>query len=117
MIAQVAEKLGGLHQSVNLLESWLAQAVTSLKREGVDVDYSFMQQVRRITGEDNPGGREGMESHLASATTVFDGIGRATAYALFLDFDDSTSISSRTFGARLQGSQSVNDDLDILWVL
>ena len=43
-MAQVAEKLGGLHQSVNLLESWLAQAVTSLKREGVDVDPKALKE-------------------------------------------------------------------------
>ena len=35
---QVVDKLGGLLSNVGALEQWLAQAVASLKREGVEFD-------------------------------------------------------------------------------
>ena len=90
-------------------QSFDAVRLNALDLGGVDLTYSYLDQVNRIFGDDSPAGDEAMTSHLLHATRGFEGVGRATAYAYLLDFDESDALSTSTFGARLAGERAFDE--------
>jgi hypothetical protein len=81
------------------------------------LDAVYLNQVNRVYGPDSPQGKFRGDSYLANASYQF-GIGKLTAFGYWLDFDpikfvpaapalDPSRGSTRTFGARFAGDQTV----------
>jgi hypothetical protein len=84
---------------------------------GTRVSYAYLDSVRRIFGENSPNGKEKMGSHLLDLRQTIDGVGDFAAYGYFLDFDRSTAFNSLTLGARLSGSQKIDENRSFLYTL
>lgn len=77
--------------------------------------YSWNKQVNRIFGEDSDNGKFNSQIHLFnvknSSFEDFD----LTTFAYLLDLENANSLSSATYGARLNGKTNINDDLSFLY--
>lgn len=82
----------------------------------VDLTYAFVDNVNRIVGDDAPRGDDTMTSHFVHANTAIENVGSVSAYAYLLDYEDVPGLSANTFGARLSGSQPI-EDVDLLYTL
>jgi hypothetical protein len=67
--------------------------------EAVALTYVYIDQVRRVFGDDSPQGEWDSDSHVAQADLTLP-VGRLSAYALLLDFQNAPAQSSQTYGAR-----------------
>ena len=76
----------------------------------VSVTYAYIDKVHRIFGEDHPQGNWRSDSHLAQLDAK-TGLGQVSAYGYLLDFANSPTQSSATWGARLTGSRPLNAGL------
>jgi hypothetical protein len=65
----------------------------------IGLTYIYIDQVRRIFGDDSPQGEWDSDSH-AVQTDLMLPFGRLSAYALLLDFQNAPAQSSQTYGAR-----------------
>jgi hypothetical protein len=79
--------------------------------------YTFVARLNRVVGIDASDGQLDMASHLMNASYKRTGLGSAAVYALLLDFDDATSLSTQTFGVRLEGPYSLNESWSLLYAL
>ncbi|MDP6409702.1 MAG: alginate export family protein [Planctomycetota bacterium] len=83
---------------------------------GLDGTYAYIDQVHRIFGDENAVGDEHMSTHMLNVSRGFEGIGKATAYAYLLDFDDNVAQSTSTYGARFSGKREL-DTLGLRYTL
>ncbi len=67
--------------------------------ENLALTYIYIDQVRRIFGDDSPQGEWDSDSHVVQADATLP-FGRLSAYALLLDFKNAPAQSSQTYGAR-----------------
>ena len=74
--------------------------------------YSFINQVRRITGSDVPSGRHRVDAHLLNATVKVNNDWTVTPYYYHLDYQDAGQfgLSTGTFGVRATGSVAVGEN-------
>lgn len=70
--------------------------------------YSYLYNVNRIFGDDNPIGNHKHESHLLNVNHAFANAGSLTAYAYLLDNISAAALSSDSYGARWQGQAGEN---------
>lgn len=68
----------------------------------VTLDYTYIDRVHRIFGDDHPMGEFDSASHVGEAR-VDTPLGELAAFALLLDFDNAPALSSQTLGLRLAG--------------
>jgi hypothetical protein len=74
--------------------------------EHLIVDLTWLNQVNRVFGKDSPVGRYTGDSYLANASYQFP-LGKLTAFAYLLDFEEAPSDSSSTVGARFSGERAI----------
>ena len=75
------------------------------------LSYSYLNQVRRITGPSDPSGKAALDGHLLNAKIgISDGFS-ITPYYYFLDYKDAAFLgnSTATMGIRFDGSVSAGD--------
>jgi hypothetical protein len=70
----------------------------------VSLDYTFIDRVHRIFGDDHPLGEFDSASHAGEAR-IDTPLGEVAAFALLLDFDNAPALSSQTLGLRLTGTR------------
>ncbi len=75
------------------------------------VDATYLWNVRNILSKDN-----NMDSLLVNIGYNIENVGKLSAYAYLLDYDDLAKKSSQTFGLRMSGSFEVADNLNILYL-
>jgi hypothetical protein len=76
--------------------------------------YAYIAKVRRIFGDDVPAGKHEQDgTHLLNASGEISGIGKLSGYYYHIDNEDAAAASTSTFGARLTGSQNLDEDLKI----
>lgn len=81
-------------------------AVRLVNRSVTDliIDVAWLNQVNRVFGRDSPQGRYTGDSYLANASYQF-AIGKLTAFAYLLDFEEAPGDSSATAGMRFSGER------------
>ncbi len=67
--------------------------------EHAAVTYVYIDNVRRIFGDDSPQGEWDSDSHVVQADLDLP-VGRLSAYGLLLDFQNAAAQSSQTYGLR-----------------
>jgi hypothetical protein len=77
--------------------------ITSGDTWPVTLDYTYIDRVHRIFGDDHPLGELDSASHAGEAR-VDTPLGEVAAFALLLDFDNAPALSSQTLGLRLTGA-------------
>lgn len=85
-----------------------AATLRNTSLSGVEILYSYVVDVNRSLGSDNPAGHWESDSHLVNIgiDTLKKRIGEIGAYAYLLDFEnDSPANSSKTFGIFLKGDK------------
>jgi len=82
--------------------------------ERVDVFYSYVSKVNRITGA-----VADMSSHLLNVGFKLGDVGKLTPYAYWLDYTqiDSFGNSTSTWGAEFAGKYAVSDNTSVLYEL
>jgi hypothetical protein len=86
--------------------------------EGGDVFLGFLDNVNTINGESAPGGGNApMQSWLANVSHDVGSLGSVAAYWYYLDYTrmGNYGLSTSTVGARLTGSRSVGEDVDVMY--
>ncbi|MDH3644225.1 MAG: alginate export family protein [Gammaproteobacteria bacterium] len=82
--------------------------------DAISGTYAFVTKVRRIFGDDVPAGKHEQDgTHLLNVSGDISGIGKLAGYYYRIDNDDAASFSTSTIGARLTGSQNLDEDLKI----
>lgn len=76
---------------------------TNTALQGTTFFYSYIYNVNRIFGDDNPQGNHKHESHLANVNITMGDAGKLSAYAYLLDNKTSAALSSDSYGVRWAG--------------
>jgi Alginate export len=71
--------------------------------DGVELFYSYIQNVNRIFTDNSPIGNARMDSHLFNASYNFKDYGKLVAYGYLLDYTYSSASSTSSVGARMSG--------------
>ncbi|HEB68510.1 MAG TPA: hypothetical protein ENI88_02695, partial [Desulfobulbus sp.] len=89
-----------------------AVSVFSTPLPNLDLKLSYVWNVRNIKSRD-----VNMSSPLVNIAYTFSGIGRLSAYAYLLDYNDEADygLSSQTYGLRFNGTAPVSDALRLLY--
>lgn len=81
----------------------------SWDRDNVHLFYAYVDDVKRIFGEDVPAGHHNQDNtHLLNGRIDVAGLGSVTGYYYHIDNEDSPGFSTGTFGARLVGQQDID---------
>ena len=92
---------------------------TLMPADGLELEYAYMNEVRRIFGDDSPVGRLAMNSHGLRAS--YRGLKplRITPFALFIDYDDAAfaGLSSATYGMHVGGKHGLGEERSLLYTL
>lgn len=91
-------------------QTYDAATITNSSIKGLDLLYSYTQNVNRIFGNDNTLGDLSSQIHIANASYKFDKWLKLTGYGYWLDFDRLAARSSATYGLRATGKAAINDD-------
>jgi hypothetical protein len=83
-----------------------ALRIVNQSAKHLNVDLTYLNQVNRVFGKDSPVGRYAGDSYLANAAYQF-ALGKLTAFAYLLDFNEAPSDSSSTVGARFWGEHAL----------
>ncbi len=79
-------------------------------RDNVHVSYAYIDDVRRIPGEEVPAGRDEQDNtHFLNGRLDVAGIGAISGYYYHIDSHDSPGFSTATFGVRLAGKQDLDN--------
>ncbi len=77
-------------------------------KAGVDLQFAYIDQVKRIFGRDVPAGSHNNHTWLANLARDWKDVGQLTGYYYDIDNQDVTPFSVRTFGARFAGSHKLS---------
>jgi hypothetical protein len=105
---------GGWRQNEQTFD---AIKLTAKPTKAVTVTYAYVDRVRRSLGHKSPQGVWRGDAHLIQAESDLGAIGKASAYAFLLDFDNAATQSSKTFGVRLAGARGLRPGLSGTWEL
>jgi len=94
-----------------------ALKVTVKPAKTVALTYAYAARVRRPAGRKSTQGVWRGDAHLIQAEADLGAIGKGTAYAFLLDFDNAATQSSKTIGARLAGAHVLRAGLSGTWEL
>lgn len=94
-----------------------ALKVTVKPAKTVALTYAYAARVRRPAGRKSTQGVWRGDAHLIQAEADLGAIGKGTAYAFLLDFDNAATQSSKTIGARLAGAHVLRPGLSGTWEL
>lgn len=93
-------------------------ATASGNVRGFGIYYGYVDNVNRVTGDDNSMGDTRMKSHILNVSRAVEKVGTVSAYVYRLDYDSVDALSSQSYGLRLVGGADVNvasHDGRILW--
>lgn len=83
---------------------------------GTTLSYAYSKQVNRTLGDRSPVGVwDDTNIHLFNASYAGWALGKLTGYGYLLDIPDSLSSSTETFGARFEGKQAINPEMNFLY--
>jgi hypothetical protein len=74
------------------------------KRSALDLQFAFLWQVNRISGNDVPDGRHDNATALLNAGYGWNEVGKLSGYYYDIDDKDVAANSTRTYGARFAGN-------------
>ena len=94
-----------------------AVKLTAKPAKTVTLTYAYADRVRRPLGRKSSQGVWRGDVHMLQADADLGVIGKGTAYAFLLDFDNAPTQSSKTFGARLAGAHVLRPGLSGTWEL
>lgn len=79
--------------------------------------YAYLDNVNRVTGDDDPAGDARMRSHLLNASYAGLGVGTLIGYGYLLDYDaaGNFSKSTQTWGLRFNGGSALSDGIKLLY--
>lgn len=78
--------------------------------------YAYLDNVNRVTGDDDPKGDARMNSHVLNAGYAGLGIGTLTGYGYLLDYDTiNKTKSTQTWGLRFNGGTPLSDSVKLLY--
>ncbi|MCB0333593.1 MAG: hypothetical protein KDD55_08850, partial [Bdellovibrionales bacterium] len=84
--------------------------------ENLTLLYGYVGNVNRINGDDHPRGDISTQAHLFNGKYVFGSELSATLFSYLLDLtDDVPSLSTVTYGGRLNGASEMDEDLSLLY--
>ena len=80
-------------------------------------NYAYIWNVNRIFGEDAPSPLDNFDSNSHLINVQYDGLscGKLEAYSYLLDFDNAAAFSTKTFGVRFSGKQSLTSNVAALY--
>jgi hypothetical protein len=87
-------------------QTYDAARVVNKSITNVTVDVTYLNQVNRIVGKESPVGRYHGDTYLANVAYQLP-VGKLTAFAYMLDFDEAPRDSSGTTGVRFAGERPV----------
>ena len=76
-------------------------------------DYSYIWQVNRIFGPDDPNAEFNGDSHVAITAYKFNDKHTLSGFAYLLDLEESPALSSSTYGIEYKGGFTVSDDINL----
>jgi hypothetical protein len=71
---------------------------------GVDLQFGYIDQVKRIFGQDVPAGSQDMNTWVANLSKDWEGAGKLTGYYYDIDNEDAPASSNVSYGVRFDGS-------------
>jgi hypothetical protein len=79
--------------------------------------YAYLDNVNRVTGDDDPAGDARMSSHVLNASYAGWTIGTLTGYGYLLDYDAASNYgkSTQTWGLRFNGASAMSDSVKLLY--
>jgi len=90
--------------------------VTLKPAKGLTVDYLYVWRVNRVFGPDSAQGIwHDTDIHGARGSYDISGFGTLTAYGYWLDIPASAASSSKTFGVRMVGTQTLGERTKLLY--
>jgi hypothetical protein len=92
-----------------------AARVTTTIVPNLDATYIFFNQVNRVFGHKSPQGEFTGDSHLINAGYAIPNIGKLTAYSYLLDFNESQTLSTASYGLRFAGKYAINKDVAVVY--
>jgi len=97
-----------------------AFSIQNTSLQDTRLSYAYIDKVHTIFGRDrNAGiisnGKIDLDAHLFNVQHSGLPIGNLEGYGYFLDYRDARETSSKTLGARLSGSQPINDQVDVIY--
>lgn len=92
-----------------------AARVTNKSFDGLVLDYTYVNQVNRIFGDDSPIGQFDGDTHLLNVSYESLPIGKIVTYAYLLDFENAVAASSKTFGVSLTGKLAMSNSYSITY--
>jgi hypothetical protein len=84
-------------------------ANTSIK--GLTLDYTYLNRVNRIFGDDSPQGAFRGDTHLINAGYDIPDLGKLTAYAYLLDLNEAAALSTESYGLRFAGKLGLGEGI------
>lgn len=89
--------------------------LSSTPTKGVTATYAYAWNVNRIFGNDHPLGDFDANIQMLNGSYKASKFGKLTAYAYLIDINDAPAfgLSSKTFGVRFAGKQSVSDSMTL----
>lgn len=94
-----------------------AVKLTAKPAKTVTLTYAYADRVRRPLGHKSSQGVWRGDVHMLQAEADLGAVGKASAYAFLLDFNNAPTQSSKTFGARLAGAHVLRSGLSGTWEL
>lgn len=85
--------------------------------KAITVTYAYVDRVRRPLGHKSTQGVWRGDVHLFQAEGDLGPIGKVSAYAFVMDFDNAAAQSNKTYGVRLTGAQVLKPGLSGTWEL
>jgi len=92
-------------------QTYDAVRIINTSVDNLTLDGTYIWNVRNILSKDN-----NMSSMLFNVGYKFPNIGKLTAYAYLLDYDDLAAKSSQTYGFRFGGAVTPMDNFKILYL-
>jgi hypothetical protein len=83
---------------------------------GWDFQYSYVDNVNRIFGDDVPAGEHAQNTNLFNLSYKIKAVGKLTGYYYDIDNEDVAGLSNTTYGLRLNGA-TASDGLKIGYTL
>lgn len=94
-----------------------AVRLTAQPTKAVTLTYIYADRVNRSLGRKSAQGVWRGDVHVVQAESELGALGKGTAYALLLDFDNAATQSSKTFGVRLAGARPIGGGFSGTWEL
>ncbi len=99
-------------------QTYDAFALTNTSLAKTTIEYAYIDKVNRIFGPDSgtPAAGFQSDSHILNAKYAWLPNWDVTAYAYFLDLENSPQSSNRTVGIRINGSHDISDRMSTSYV-